>query len=434
MSIRPTLSALISFGVVLLITATPAEAQLGKLKKAAQRGAEDEAARQVEDIAASAVACAFEDFECIEGAEEAGGTVVYTDSEGRVVTDDDGKPITDREKARKAAGEPAEEEAVAMEDAPVKPGEGVWTNYDFVRGEKILFAEDFEDDKVGNFPKRLEFVKGNMEVVEWEGRRFVRVTANSAFTIHLPEALPERFTIEFELNNGAAHMSQRMFTSVPEANRNQRPGNWFQFNANPGVIGNGPHSTTQTYRVRDQLTAIRIHVDGGYAKVYLDEQRVSNVPNAEFPLSDALYFEINGTERYHSYIGNIVVAAGGIELYDALVEEGRVATQGIYFDVDSDVIQPQSTPTLTEIGEMLRKHEGLRIAIEGHTDGQGADDYNLELSERRAAAVVTFLVAEYDIDKDRLESAGFGEANPVGDNETKEGRAQNRRVELVLLD
>ena len=309
MRIRPALTALASFAVVFLFMATPAEAQLGKLKKAAQRGAENEAARQVEDITASAVACAFEDFECIEEAEESDQPVVYTDSEGRVITDDDGKPVTDREAAARTAGrEPAGDAAgepddeAEEDDVPVRVGEGVWANYDFVRGDKILYAEDFEDDRVGNFPKRLEFVKGNMEVVEWEGRRFLRLTAASEFNIHLPEALPERFTVEFDFNAGTAHGSQNLFTSPVEAYQNYE-GNWFSFNANPGVIGNGPTSVMQTYRTRDQLTAIRIHVDGQYAKVYLGEQRIANVPNATFPRSDVLYFRLTGRERNPTYIG-----------------------------------------------------------------------------------------------------------------------------------
>jgi OOP family OmpA-OmpF porin len=316
----------------------------------------------------------------------------------------------------------------------VKPGEGVWTNYDYTRGDKILFAEDFEEDRVGNFPKRLVFVKGNMEVVEWEGHSLMRSTSESVFNIQLPEALPERFTIEFDLNNGAAHHRQALFTAVPDADRRTYPGNWFKFNSSPGVVGNGPESTTSTFRIRDQLTTIRIQVDGMYAKVYLDEERVSNVPNAEFPRSDVIQFQVAGTQESPSYIGNIIIAAGGMELYDVLLEEGRVATQGIFFDVNSDVIRPESGATLDEIGTMLQKHEDLRIVIEGHTDDQGADEYNQTLSELRAAAVRAYLVAEYDIAGTRLQSAGFGETVPAADNDTNEGRQQNRRVELVLLD
>ena len=425
MSARPLFSV---FGLLLALTLTfPAsvDAQFGKIKKAAQKGAEDEAAKQVEQIAADAVACAFNDLACIKKAEDDGEQVVLVDSDGKVITDEDGNPITDPEKAAAAVGE---------ETPAVKPGEGVWSNYDYTRGDKILFAEDFEDDRVGNFPKRLEFVKGNMEVVEWEGGRLVRSTAGTLFDVYLPDTLPERFTIEFDLNNGASHLSQRLFTSVPANNKKNYPGNWFKFNSSPGVVGNGPESTTITHRIREQLTTIRIQVDGRYTKVYLDEERVANIPNAELPRSDVLRFEITGTQDLPTYFGNIIIAAGGMELYDALVAEGRVATQGIFFDVNSDVIRPESGATLEEIGIMLQKHEEIRIVIEGHTDSQGADDYNMELSESRAAAVVAFLVAEYDVEGGRLTSAGFGETVPAASNDTAEGRQQNRRVELVLLD
>ena len=288
---------------LMLALPTSADAQFGKIAKAAQKGAEDEAAKQVENMAADAVACAFDDPACIEKAEGDGEQVVLVDSEGKVITDEDGNPITDPAKAAAAAGE---------EPTAVKPGEGVWANYDYTRGDKILFAEDFEDDRVGDFPKRLEFVKGNMEVVEWEGRRLVRSTSSSVFHILLPEALPERFTIEFDLNNGGAHMSQRLFTSVPQGGIQSYPGNWFKFNSSPGVVGNGPESTTQTFRVREQLTTIRIQVDGKYAKVYLDEQRVANVPNAEFPRSDVLRFEITGSHDLPTYFGNIVIVESAL--------------------------------------------------------------------------------------------------------------------------
>jgi outer membrane protein OmpA-like peptidoglycan-associated protein len=133
------------------------------------------------------------------------------------------------------------------------------------------------------------------------------------------------------------------------------------------------------------------------------------------------------------YIGNIRLAAGGRDLYDDLVEKGRVATRGILFDVDSDRIRPESTPTLEEIGEMLSAHPNLRIAIEGHTDSDGDDAHNQNLSEKRAEAVRQFLIATYGLDGDRLESTGFGESVPAADNDTPEGKQQNRRVELVVL-
>jgi len=89
------------------------------------------------------------------------------------------------------------------------------------------------------------------------------------------------------------------------------------------------------------------------------------------------------------------IAAGGRDLYDALARDGRVATQGILFAVDSDVIRPESTPRLKAIGDMLTRHKDLRLSIEGHTDADGEDTHNLDLSKRRAAAVKAFPVATY---------------------------------------
>ena len=110
-----------------------------------------------------------------------------------------------------------------------------------------------------------------------------------------------------------------------------------------------------------------------------------------------------------------------------------MSTQGILFEVDSDRLRPESTPTLDEIGRMLEDHPELKIAIEGHTDADGDEAYNLDLSDRRAAAVKTFITSRYDLGDSRLETLGFGESQPVADNATPEGRQQNRRVELVRL-
>jgi outer membrane protein OmpA-like peptidoglycan-associated protein len=124
------------------------------------------------------------------------------------------------------------------------------------------------------------------------------------------------------------------------------------------------------------------------------------------------------------------VAAGGKKLYDALAETGRVATQGIYFDTGSDVIRPESTPTLKEITTMLREHEDLKITIEGHTDNVGNAQANQTLSGKRAEAVKAYLVGQ-GIDAARLEAKGLGATKPAAPNTTAEGRQQNRRVELV---
>jgi outer membrane protein OmpA-like peptidoglycan-associated protein len=176
-------------------------------------------------------------------------------------------------------------------------------------------------------------------------------------------------------------------------------------------------------------------VDGTYAKVFVEERRVANVPNAEFARGDRLHIENTyfADDDNPMLIGNIRIAGGGRDLYDVLEAEGRVATKGILFATGSARIRPESTPTLEEIGTMLREHADLRLAIEGHTDDVGEDAANQALSEARAAAIKTYMVETFGIAANRLSTAGFGESRPAVPNDSPEARQQNRRVELVRV-
>lgn len=116
-----------------------------------------------------------------------------------------------------------------------------------------------------------------------------------------------------------------------------------------------------------------------------------------------------------------------------LRRERRVDLYGIYFDTDKATLRPESEGTLRQVQGVLEADPALRLVIAGHTDSEGSDDYNRGLSERRAAAVVRWLVDE-GIEAGRLEARGLGESEPVADNRTAEGRALNRRVELRLAE
>jgi hypothetical protein len=102
---------------------------------------------------------------------------------------------------------PAGEAAAAAAPADnLKPGQGAWANYDFKPGETVLYADDFMKDEVGDFPRRLEFVSGTMEIVEWEKARWLRLTTTSKFIVPLAAALPERYTMEFDYACPAGEM------------------------------------------------------------------------------------------------------------------------------------------------------------------------------------------------------------------------------------
>ena len=407
-----------------------ADAQINRLKKAATDAAERETANQVDRMVTEAVQCAFDDPRCIEEAESSGKPVVLIDSEGRVITDDEGRPVTDPDAAAAQSGGGSDA------TAPTKPGEGVWANYDFVPGEQVLFVDDFSSDRVGDFPQRLEWMRGNMEIVEWEGQRLIRATGeNSQFGIMIDGGVPDQFTLEFEIHDPSNQQGTMVLTEQAPAQISNYEGTYINFGNWRGSglwTGRQPLSTIQDKTITERLVTARIMVDGAHAKVFMDETRIANAPRVDLPRGDRITVVRHAAANRPIYVGAIRLAAGGRDLYDKLAAEGRVATQGIFFDTNSDVIRPESTPTLTDIGEMLNAHGDLALIIEGHTDSEGDADYNLDLSKRRAAAVVRYLVDAYGVSADRLAAEGLGESAPVGDNSTPEGRQQNRRVELVV--
>jgi OmpA-OmpF porin, OOP family len=128
-------------------------------------------------------------------------------------------------------------------------------------------------------------------------------------------------------------------------------------------------------------------------------------------------------------IANKMVNAA--EMAKGLGETGHIALYGIYFDTDKAVLKPESRPTLDQIAKLLASQPQLNVFIVGHTDNQGAYDYNLDLSRRRAEAIAAELVKSFRIAQPRLRTAGLGFLAPVGSNASEAGRALNRRVELV---
>ncbi|NNM05395.1 MAG: OmpA family protein [Gemmatimonadetes bacterium] len=394
-----------------------ADAQIDRIRRAAQRELEKQAKKMIGD----AVACSLDDTACVEQAKKDGEKVVIVDDDGEVITDENGNPISDPEEAKARSEE---------------PGEGIWRNYDFTPGTVVWKATDFSDEPVGRFPaSQLEFVSGNMEIVEMNGERVLETSASSVFRVRLPEALPEDFTLEFYQQIAAPNIATTIyFTPMETANSRyeyqylilrQRSGIHFQGNVVSELDG---------FREMNQaMTPVKFQVDGDYAILYIGTERAANIPTANFGSADFIEFRVGGNRNLRSYISDIVVAVGVDDLYDTLMETGEFTTRGIYFDTDSDVLRPESTPVLEEMLTTLSTHEDLEILIEGHTDDTGEDAHNLDLSERRAQSVVSYLTRN-GIDPDRLDAVGMGETQPFADNSTPEGRKQNRRVVLRVKE
>lgn len=127
--------------------------------------------------------------------------------------------------------------------------------------------------------------------------------------------------------------------------------------------------------------------------------------------------------------GKVAVTAEA--LASDISQQGHVAVYGIYFDTDKSEIKPESAPALEQIGALLRKSPSMKLWVVGHTDTVGAILHNMELSKRRAEAVVRELTGKHKIEAVRLSAGGVGPYAPVATNRSEDGRAKNRRVELV---
>jgi len=125
------------------------------------------------------------------------------------------------------------------------------------------------------------------------------------------------------------------------------------------------------------------------------------------------------------------VTADAKFMADGISSTGHVAIYGIYFDFNKSDVKPESDPALQEINKLLSNNPNLKVFIVGHTDNVGGVDYNMKLSQARADAVVKALTTKYKVNPQRLKAYGVGQLAPVAPNKTEDGRAKNRRVELV---
>jgi hypothetical protein len=184
-----------------------------------------------------------------------------TDEEGTVLRDENGDPVTDPEAAKEQVGDAGS----------LEPGEGVWTNYDFVPGRTVLFVEDYASDRVGDFPRGLEFVGGTLEVVEARGERALRATSEGAFDINLPESLPQRFTVEFRMRVDNWQFNE-LFV-YPVTDRGRREGShWLVVQPYYGVGIDSEGGTTSTKRgygekMNNDMLPVRLMADGSYVNL-----------------------------------------------------------------------------------------------------------------------------------------------------------------------
>jgi outer membrane protein OmpA-like peptidoglycan-associated protein len=332
-----------------------------------------------------------------------------------------------------------------------------YSRFDFVAGEKVIAFEDFSQDSIGDFPASWN-TNASGEIVTIANRtgRWLKLTGAGVFVPDFP-ALADNFTLEFDLLVAPKFDSgYRLNTAIVELEDLKAPAAWqvadnrFHFNVLPAK----PESSTQMEPRQDGVgvalvgaeikgfgpDGVPVHVSvwrqRQRVRVYFNENKVWDVPRALSPKAkyNAIVFFVPGVDAGSEYyLANIRLAAGAPDTRNKLLTEGKWVTHGILFDVNSDKVKPESYGAIKEISNVLGENADVKVQIIGHTDSDGDEAQNLDLSKRRAEAVRAVLIAQFKIDGSRLTTDGKGETQPIDRNDTAAGKANNRRVEFVRM-
>jgi OmpA-OmpF porin, OOP family len=331
-----------------------------------------------------------------------------------------------------------------------------YSKYDFVPGEKIIVYEDFMQDAVGDLPAKWN-TNSSAETVTIEGKagHWMKMTKG----VYMPDfidSLKDDFTLEFDLlADGIVH-SWGISPVLAELPNRDNPQDWsqslnyFSLNLLPGSDNNGSshyqkrkagnYEATPTVPMNQFHDLARpVHVSIWRQKerlrVYLNEDKTWDIPKAISPEAklNAFILFIQLTDKWNFYVSNIRLAVGIPDTRKKILEQNKWVTHGILFDVNSATIKPESYGTLKEMANVLKEYPDLKVRIIGHTDADGSDATNLELSKKRAASVKESLAKEFGIDEARMETDGKGESEPIDKNDTSAGKANNRRVEFIKI-
>ena len=332
-----------------------------------------------------------------------------------------------------------------------------YSNFDFIAGTKTIFYDDFSAGldkwKIIEFDQSDEVESPGIKQIQGENSNWLKVPRRGIFYPMKSAALPEKFTIEFDMWADAEKMSEMesglIVTIV--SNKVVKDDYSTAFDENPQVqLDIHPseellycRATKESFdgertldkkEVRDgwkkgKIHRISISRVGTHIKVYVGEKKYLDLPNG-LPVK-ANYTMILATNMWGDgiYFTNFRVAE--LDVVAVKIDnENKFITNAIYFNVNSAVIRPESWPALNQAATAIKSVQGV-VKIVGHTDSDGNDADNLTLSKKRAEAVKSFLVKNFGIEAAKLATDGEGESKPIDNNNTAEGKANNRRVEFV---
>lgn len=346
-----------------------------------------------------------------------------------------------------------------------------YSRYDFVPGENIMYAEDFSQDVIGEFPlKWATDNRGEAVTIAGLPNKWMRMFIGEFVSPQIKN-LPENFTVEFDMvlsflkaeEEGFGPSFPKFELQLLQLPPGEESARLFTQNQNDisklGIIIQPAYEDRSTIYVQSARDGTMYFESGakdlkGFSENYrkpfhvamwvqkqrlrlwINGEKVYDIPQVISPQAVFNHLGFNTAanseeENVGVYVSNIKVAQGTPDVRSKLITEGKLVTHGILFDVASDKIKPESAGVLKEIATVLKENPAVNVKIVGHTDSDGDDAKNMDLSRRRAAAVKQALAKNFGIEESRMQTDGMGELKPLGDNTTKEGKAQNRRVEFI---
>lgn len=342
------------------------------------------------------------------------------------------------------------------------------TNYsksDFVPGDEIIFDDNFEREKLGEFPLRWDLLDGYAETAQQQGRNVIAFTDNGLGQV-MPlmkqkwDWLPEVFTVEFDLyvaKPGETEEETTLEMSICFGDRGDESYYnsssyvkfWYREDGSCNLTwsllkpdgstqasgdkmlgldpGNSDYLEKDNPVVAGQWNHFAFSFNKRAFKGYVNGVRMINVPAMKAP--GYLFFASGSFYRYTG-LSNVRIAQGAVPLYDRLATDGKIVTYAITFETGKADLKPESEVEINRVAKLMKDHADLQFEVQGHCDNTGSDAVNDPLSQRRADAIVAALVKQ-GIAPSRLTAVGKGSHSPIAPNTTDEGRAKNRRVEFV---
>lgn len=323
------------------------------------------------------------------------------------------------------------------------------SNYDFIPGDQIILYEDFSQDDIGDMPA-LWASNGSGEVKTIniaDGKWFHMNGEDAAYCFTKAIAFPENFILEFDFIPDADYADGSILTLYQDPDNRELTDDLYPGERGLHIIIGSEVWETKGYDneqddwlegigrkapvEREKVNHIIIWVQKRRVHIYHQGEKALDMGTNIYAGTQFNRLMFSGWDRASlPYVSNIKITTASPDTRSKLLTEGKLISYGIYFDSGKAVVKPESYASIKEIATIMDENPDLKILITGHTDSDGDEKANLELSQKRAKSVKDYLVNQFKIEANRIETDGKGETMPIESNATPQGKAKNRRVEF----